>query len=263
MPTLDRNERQRLRYLQEHLLNQCLLAGADYTPISTVGTIFHPQLDHPDLNLIIPHRGVAWTRTDDVMEAFEYLKDHHRQPRFQFLEKLFPEAFHQQLMLKGLKPQPARHIWIYEPVQGPVLPDETIYGQAFYQPQNGYKGSGIHFSIRLVKTSDEMEIWRSFTHIEEDLIAPMIVHRWLGYQNDEPIAALQSTFENQNTEILAPIIQPEWQDFGFEKTLINAALLNALEVSSRMVYLVDESKKQASHYEALGFVFFTRLLTFA
>ena len=262
MPTLDRHERQRLRYLQEHLLNQCVLAGADYTPISTVGTIFHPQLDHPDLNLIIPHRGVAWTRTDDVMEAFEYLRKHHRKPRFQFLEKLFPEAFHQQLLLKGLKPQSPRYIWLYEPVQGPVLPDESLYGQVMTQP-NGHQGSGVHFSLKEVTTSNELDIWRKFTHIDEDLIAPMIIHRWLGYQNNEPIASIQSTFENQNTEILAPFITEEWQGFSLEKSLINAALLKALEASSRMIYLLDDTKTQAVHYEALGFVFFTRVLTFA
>lgn len=263
MPTLDRHERQRLRYLQEHLLNQCVLAGADYTPISTVGTIFHPQLDHPDLNLIIPHRGVAWTRTDDVMEAFEYLRNHHRQPRFQFLEKLFPEAFHQQLLLKGLKPQAPRYIWTYEPILGPALPEETIYGQVKDQSINGFKGSDIHFSVREVSTPPELEIWRELTQIDEDLIAPMIVHRWLGYQNNEAIAALQSTFENQNTEILAPIVNAQWEGFSLEKALINAVLLKALEASSRMVYLVDDTRSQAAHYEALGFVFFTRVLTFA
>lgn len=263
MPTLDRDERQRLRYLQEHLLNQCVLAGSDYTPLSTVGTIFHPQLDHPDLNLIIPHRGVAWTRTNDVMEAFDYLRDHHREPRFQFLDELFPEAFHQQLMLQGLKPLPARYIWIYEPIQGPTLPDETIHGQVRSSLMNGHTGSGIHFTMKLAQTPQALQSWREFTHSEEDLIAPNLINHWLGYQNDEPVAAIQSTFENQNTEILAPIIEPRWQGFGFEKHLINTALIKALETSSQMIYLIDDNKTQAAHYETLGFIFFTRVLTFA
>lgn len=261
MPTLDRHERQRLRYLQEHLLNQCVLAGSDYTPISTVGTIYHPQLDHPDLNLIIPHRGVAWTRTDDVMQAFEYMRDHHRQPRFQYLEKLFPEAFHQQLLLKGLKPVASRHIWVYEPVYGPSLEGEAFYGQII-PPVSTAQAKSVELTIQRVNTPAETEIWRNLTQIYEDVIAPMLVHRWLGYQNNEPVAALQSTFENQNTEILLPYVKDEWQGFGFEKAMVNTALLTALEASSQMVYLVGESKKQAAQYEALGFVFFTRVLSF-
>ncbi len=262
MPTLDRHERQRLRYLQEHLLNQCVLAGADYTPISTVGTIYHPQLDHPDLNLIIPHRGVAWTRTDDVMEAFEYMRDHHREPRFQYLEKLFPAAFHQQLLLKGLKPVASRHIWVYEPIYGPSLLNESLYGQIM-DGNRPLRGNSVQLTIHKVKSETETEKWRDLTHIEDDVIAPMLVHRWLGYHNDEPVAALQSTFENQNTEILLPCVIDDWQGFGFERAIVNTALLTALEASSQMVYLVGESKKHAAQYEALGFTFFTRVLSFA
>jgi hypothetical protein len=254
MPTLDRDERQRLRAIQEHLLNQALSTGAEYHSINTVGTIYHPNLEHPSLNLVIPHRGVAWTRNEDVEDGFQYLQTHARQPQFQFLEKLFPEAYAQYLQSRGLVLVDAQQIWLYQPIMGPTLPDETPYGQL--QSNHLLKG----MQVQPVTTEPQLKQWRELTHADE-FLSPLKIYRWLGLYQKTPVAATQLHIHETIGVIMNPTVQETWQGFGMEGALFKCAVEQALSDACQMVYTINNATDM-EFLERIGFVRFTRILTY-
>jgi hypothetical protein len=258
MTKLDRHERQRLRALQEHLVQQSLKAGAEYIEMSTVAVIYHAQDEAPKHNVVIPHRGVAWTRSDDILTAFSYLENHNRQPHFQFLEKLFPEAFIQQLFLHGIKEETDRQIWLYEPVYGPSLPGETLYGRL----SNGI-GRPTPIQVRPVLSPEQMTLWREFEEVLGVDLAPVQYHRWLGYYNQQVLAGLVSVSDANATYIKPPHVKTLWHGLGLEKALLNHAVYQSLSDGITMIYTITQDNLSAPILRELGFIPFTRMFSFA
>lgn len=254
MPTLDKNERQRLRAVQQNLLQQRLSAGAEYIQMSTVGVIYHPQITEPVYNVVIPHHGVAWTRSQDIEDAFVYLNDHSRQPKFQFLQTLFPEAFKRQLEIKGLVPENEWQIWLFQPFYGPSLPDETLFGQPTTAP--------LIDSVRVVAVTTDIQRqqWRDLTQ-QPDVPIPAKNYLWLAMNKRTPIGAGRVVVQDEAAHIDAPTVAPNWNGFGIEDALLQASVEKALEEEAQLVYAVD-SAQTGANYPRMGFTKFTRLLTY-
>ncbi|MCI0712032.1 MAG: GNAT family N-acetyltransferase [Chloroflexi bacterium] len=254
MPTLDKNERQRLRAVQQNLLQQCLSAGAEYIQMSTVGVIYHPQINEPVYNVVIPHHGVAWTRSQDIEDAFVYLNDHSRQPKFQFLQTLFPEAFKRQLEIKGLVPEEDWQIWLFEPFYGPSLPDELLFGQPVTKPLVD------HVKIVPVTTDNQRQQWRELSG-QPDVPVPVKNCLWLAVNKQTPIGAGRVMIQDETAHIDTPTVAPNWSGFGIEDALLQVCVEKALEEEAQLIYAVDNASTDAN-YPRLGFTKFTRLLTY-
>lgn len=257
MPPLDRIERQRLRRLQDHLLNRCIQAGATYEQISTVGVIYHPQLTNPALNIVIPHQGVAWTRSDDIAYAFEKLIEFQRKPTFQFLETLFPEAYLHQLLLKNLVQKSKQNVWLFTPVLGPSLPEENLYGQPEYDADFPY------IQVVAVQSDDELKTWREVLGIHDDeLVIPMKLYRWLAFYKRTPIAAISLVIDDDVASIGDMAIKTDWQGFGAESALLSKAIQQALLDNCRMVYTIETQPIETKVYQRIGLVPFTSILLY-
>ena len=254
MPTLDKNERQRLRAVQENLLQQCLSAGAEYIQMSTVGVIYHAQINEPIYNVVIPHHGVAWTRSQDIEDAFVYLNDHSRQPKFQFLQTLFPEAFERQLEIKGLVPEADSQIWLFEPFYGPSLPDEMLFGQPVT------KSLVDHVKIVPVTTDAQRQQWHELTG-QLDVPVPVKNWLWLAVNNQTPVGACRVVIQDKTAHIDPPTVAPKWSGFGIEDALLQVCVEKALKETAQLIYAVDDASTDAN-YARLGFIKFTRLLTY-
>jgi hypothetical protein len=254
MPTLDKNERQRLRAVQQNLLQQRLSAGAEYIQMSTVGVIYHPEINEPIYNMVIPHHGVAWTRSQDIEDAFIYLNDHNRQPKFQFLQTLFPEAFRRQLEIKGLVPDEEWQIWLFQPFYGPSLPEEMLFGQPKTNP--------LIDSIKVIEVDSDVQRqqWRELAQ-KQDFPLPVKNTMWLAMNKRTPIGAGWVVVHGDVAHVDSPIVSPNWNGFGIEDALLQASTERALEEEAQLIYAVEHAESQAS-YARMGYIKFTRLLTY-
>jgi ribosomal protein S18 acetylase RimI-like enzyme len=274
MPSLIRSERQTLRAIQQHILALKTRAGGAYTQISTVGALFHPNTAQPDLNLVTPHQGVAWTRNDDLNEAFDLLESRGRKARLQYLRGLFPEAFERQLALYGLHRETQTPIWVYAPIEGPFPPDEIPFGRIQHQ---GFDLDDFSVEIATTReqTADWLRIYRSAAYgvdlpgtdrVELELLRneQKQGHSLLliGTHHDTPIIAAKLTVGHDAAEIEEPMILPDWAGMGFEEAVIAFAVHQLRQDSHRVIYTAGDPSYHRDLYLRMGFIKMTQLVTF-
>ncbi|PJF42662.1 MAG: hypothetical protein CUN55_09760 [Phototrophicales bacterium] len=273
MATLVKSERQILRAVQQHLLTQKQRAGAIYQQLSTVGILYHPESADPNLNLVTPHRGVAWTRQEDLAQAFQLLSNHQRHARMQYIEGLFPIAYTRQLELLGLQAETSTPIWVYMPILGPFPEEEIPYGQVLNQDalladfhikvMDSEQGTGIWlhtfrsavYGVELPPTNRlELETLRNAQR-------QGYVKLLLGYWHDTPIIATKIVTNQVSAEIVEPVVLSEWAKLGYEEAMIaHAVKLSQLEHD--VLYILGTPQDQPDLYLRLGFVHLTEQLTF-
>ena len=274
MPSLIRSERQTLRDIQQHILALKIRAGASYQQISTVGVLFHPDSTQSAFNLVTPHQGVAWTRSEDLHEAFDLLEARGRRARLQYLRGLFPEAFERQLSLYGLEREETTPIWVYSPIQGPFPQHETPFGQLRSQD---YRLED--FSVEVVetreRTSDWLRTYRSAAYdvdvtgadrVELELLRNEQKQNHsillLGSHHQTPIAAGKITLHDEAAEIEEPVIFNDWSGMGFEDALLAEAVKMLLKQERRTLYIRGNPSFQKNLFLRMGFVQMTQSTTF-
>lgn len=274
MPSLIRSERQTLRDIQQHMLELKARAGATYQQMSTVGVLFHPDSSQPDLNIVTPHQGVAWTRSEDLHGAFDLLESRGRRARLQYLRGLFPDAFARQLGLYGLEQEDSTPIWVYSPIQGPFPPHEVPFGQV--------RSQDYHVSHLVVEevdsrehTADWLRTYRSAAYgvdvtgtdrVELELLRneqkqghSLLL---LGFHHQSPIVASKITMDEQTAEIEDPVIFPDWSGMGFEDAVLAYAVQYLLQQQYRSIYIRGNPSFQKNLYLRLGFVHMTQRITY-
>jgi hypothetical protein len=158
MGSLSREERSALRQVQAHMREVMRAQQGVVEQLGTVDVYFHPTNPDPYLNCVMPHRGVAWVRREDLNHAFAGLERLGRVPRLVFQDALFPTAFQQQLRLMGLTLEDRRTVLVYRPLYGPLMPDETPRERApdRFDPA---------VSTSLATTQQELAVWMSFAQV--------------------------------------------------------------------------------------------------
>lgn len=260
MPTLDRRERQRLRAIQAHLLDECLNAGAQYEQLSTVGVVYHPQQTTPRCNHVIPHHGVAWTRSADVTAAFEQLVARQRTPTFRFLESLFPQAFTRQLALSGLTRQARQRVWIFEPLYGPALPDEHLFGQPATTLAPDWQLLSVTSDAQRTTWCDLM------VRNPQELVMPAKAQRWLAAYKGQPVAAGGVVLGSEVARVEQPRFAPHWHGFGLEAALLAAGIQHALLENCAILYTIEAAPantlSDTTPYRQVGFERLTAVLVY-
>jgi hypothetical protein len=82
-----------LRLVQEHLLAAHALAGCNTQGAGMVDLVTHPSDASPHLNYVLPRRNTAWVPTPAIEQGLARLGELGREPRFQYIEGLFPPQF--------------------------------------------------------------------------------------------------------------------------------------------------------------------------
>lgn len=273
MSSLIKSERQTLRAVQQHILTQKQRAGATYQQLSTVGIIYHPDSADPNLNLVTPHQGVAWTRREDLDQAFRLLSDHRRYARMQYLSGLFPDAYTRQLELLGLQAETEIPIWVYSPIQGPYPEEEIPFGQVKNQDaqpsdfriemMDSEHGTGewLHtyrvaaYDVELPQTSRlELETLRNAQR-------QGYVQLLLGYWHDTPVAATKIITNGTSAEIVEPVVVADWTKLGYEEAML-AYAVKLTQSQHAVIYAVGTPQNQPDLYMRLGFVHLTEQITF-
>jgi GNAT superfamily N-acetyltransferase len=272
MDSLNREERLTLRQIQTHMRDVIRAQQGVVEQIGTVDVYFHPTNPDPYLNCVIPHRGVAWVRRDDLNHAFAGLERLGRIPRLVFQDALFPAAFQQQLTLMGLTLEDQRTVLVYRPLFGPLMPDET--------PRERVPDSfDPAVSVSLATTQQEIAVWlrvfragyynTELLAVDPDIVKPLVMAALRGEKvfvmanyEQAPLGAARLGLRNNTAEIEAVVTAPLWHGMGLEPALIGMSVHTALARGANIVFTVAPPGDFNRLYRNLGFVELTHVLTF-
>lgn len=269
---LNRTERQTLRRIQAHLRASILDAGVVMEQLGTVDVYFHTTNPDPLLNSVMPHKGVAWVRREDLSTAFEGLERLGRIPRLVFQDALFPAAFQQQVTLMGLSQEDTRMVMVYRPIQGPGLPDEEALGRL---PDS----SPEEITTSIPASQHELAVWlRIFRAgyyntetltVEPDVVASLVSAAEKGEKlfvlasyRQTPLGAARIGLRGSTAEIEMVVTASLWHGLGLETALIMAAVNTAMQRGCDTVFTVAPTEELIRLYRRMGFSDLTHVLTF-
>jgi GNAT superfamily N-acetyltransferase len=270
MRVLNRDERKTLRSVQAHISAATLHGPVVVEQLGTVDVYFHPTNADPYLNCVTPHRGVAWVRREDLLDAFGGLERLGRTPRLVFQDALFPAAFRQQVELMGLELEEQRPVMVYRPIYGPHLPGETPRGCL---PET----SGEQIATTVAATPAELATWlRVFRagyfntealQIDPNDVEPLHDSASQGisvfvlatYENT-PLGAAHIALNPPTAELEAVVTAPLWHGMGLEVALITTAVRTVLLRGCSIIFTIAPPLMRL--YRRLGFTELTNMLSF-
>jgi hypothetical protein len=97
-----RENRHWLRQIDSALRAGWEAAGSLREAVGLVDLYWHPADASPALNLAVPRRNTALVPVGDVCAGLNRLRAQGREPRFQYIEGLFPAHYAAQLRAAGL-----------------------------------------------------------------------------------------------------------------------------------------------------------------
>lgn len=272
MGSIDREERQTIRSIQQHLCATLRESVRAVEQLGTVDIYFHPSNPDPYLNCAIPRKGVAWVRQADLREAFEGLERLGRVPRLVYQDALFPGAFRHQIGLLGLTLEEERQVMIYRPLLGPHLPDEVPRGRlpAEYPPS-----VRAHVATERAELATWLRVFRAgyfnteILTVDPDAVDALVKQAAtrtrffvLATYNHTPLGAARVAVRETTAEIETMVTAPFWHDMGLEIGLILAAVGEAEQRGARIIFIVAPPNQTPTLYLDLGFNTITSRITF-
>jgi hypothetical protein len=272
MDSLTREERHALRGIQDHLRATRQETGAVIEQVGTVDVVVHPTSPDPDLNCVMPHKGVAWIRREDLRAAFTGLERLGRTPRLIFMQALFPTAFSHQLALMGLVQEETRPILVYRPLLGPALPDERLYGtlsecaNPIIDTALTMTESGLAAWLSIVRSAEMGEAVEAVA--PEDVAALATITRGSDklfvlarYDGIARGAAYVACYDRAaGLDVLATF--PGWHGMGMESPLIATGVRAALACGSQTIFTLAPTPLIARLCRRMGFVDLTEVLIY-
>jgi GNAT superfamily N-acetyltransferase len=193
----------------------------------------------------------------------------------QYLRALFPEAFARQLHLQGLQKVAETPVWLYMPVQGPVLEGETLWGGI---PQDTTPSSPIGVQEAVVKR--DLAVWlrvhRTILYevetpnvnpvaaipLEEDRLRGKSLFL-VGSYHQWPMAVTQVLLGDAVAQVVEPAVIWPWVGLGIEEALIERAINLALARNRQIIYTMGAPEYDPTTYRRLGFIQLTHLMTYS
>lgn len=256
----DRAERQQLRQIQAHLRASAAAAGAVFESIGTVDVCIHLTSQSPRLNGIMPHKGVAWVRREDLQAACLGLERLGRVPRLIIQDALFPQAFAQQLHLMGLELETSQALYLYAPLYGPELPGEVLRGRLppAFAPD---------VTARLATDTPDLTVWlHLFQSSGESVpLAPDTVRALadaatrgeklftVAYYDRMPLGIARAGLYGSSAELEVLRTAPHWQNLGLEEALITTTIRAAQAHGAGLIFTTGPAAYERL-YRRLGFV---------
>ena len=111
----ERETKQILRQVQEHLFHAHLSLGAEHESVGMVEVLHHPTNSLGTLNYATPRRNTAWVSRGMIEPGLERLRQLDRTPRVQYVEGLYPPMFAKELRTLDLKLERETPMMVYRP----------------------------------------------------------------------------------------------------------------------------------------------------
>ncbi|NDJ74667.1 MAG: hypothetical protein GYB65_00290 [Chloroflexi bacterium] len=271
MNLFKRDDRHILRAIQKHIWETMLYEGVVVEQLGTVDVYVHMTNPATHLNCVTPHKGVAWIRREDLLDAFTGLQRLGRTPRLVFLDALFPEAFTKQIKMMDLTLEDERMVMVYRPLYGPSMPDELVFGRLPDEHPS-------EITTSIATTREELATWlrvfRAGYYNTEALTVPandvqrlvVAVEKGeavfiLAHYQETPLGATRLALRPPTAELEAVATAPLWHDMGLEAAMIAAATRAATERKCDVVFSIALPRDFMRLYR-IGFVDLTHVMIF-
>lgn len=261
MGELNRQKRQVLRRIQEHINKARGRHGVTFEQYGVVDIYYHPTDRLEAYNYITPRRGVAWVPGTDVLAALELLGKHHA-PHLEVIEGLFPSAFHNQLQSLGL----VRDEWQYPILTFGIIPE------CDQQPLTTMPIPATPSRVATFEAADPNAI-STWLRLHQQAADAEVARCWANVQNGDEIYLLGSddyviaggvalSIEPSIAEIHSLCIAELYYRRGIASALIRTALAYAQKRGCTLIFMVAEDEHHARLVRRLGFVDLDRMIMY-
>lgn len=268
--SFERESRQILRQVQDHLMDIHLKMGAVQESIGMVEVFHHPESAIPTLNYVTPRKNTAWVSSNYVRQGVEALQKHSRIPRIQYVEGLYPPQFAGVMRELGMAVERETPIMVYKPdgIRGRI--PSPIYERPL--------PDGI--SVRRV--NDQTGIghwWYVWKNSHYDVLTlgvePLFVGRdmeavWVGRQLDYvlykaalPVGVARVSLYKETAHLLALALLKEIREPAMIQILQTVAVKGALENGAKLVFAPGDNEAERRMARELGFMDFGSIVCYS
>jgi hypothetical protein len=266
----ERETKQILRQVQEHLFHAHMSLGAVRENVGMVDVLHHPTNPLGILNYVTPRKGTAWVSGSMIERGLEYLHKLERTPRVHYIEGLFPPMFAKELRKLDLKVEREVPVMVYKPggING-TMPPEVKLPEA---------PDGVSLQHATDQRSIELwwYVWRNAHYDVLTLgVEPLFVGRdmaalksgqqidILAYRHGFPVGVTRVSIHEQTAHILALAVMKEARTPSMTRLLQAAAMKAALERDCSLIFAPGESEDDRKLCREMGFVDFGSIVCYA
>jgi hypothetical protein len=266
----ERETKQILRQVQEHLFHAHLSLGAVQDSVGMVEVLHHPTNPLGMLNYVTPRRNTAWVSRGMIQPGLERLRKLERTPRVQYVEGLYPPMFAKELRTLDLKVEREVPMMVYRPtgINGTIPPAATL-------PE---APDGVTIQPATDQRSIELwwYVWRNAHYDVLTLgVEPLFVGRdmaalksgqqidILAYRQGFPVGVARVSIHDKTAHILALALMKEARTPQMTKLLQAAAMKAAVERNCALIFAPGETDEDRKLCREMGFVDFGSIVCYA
>lgn len=266
----ERESRQILRQVQEHLFHAHISLGALRETVGMVDVLHHPTNPLGVLNYVTPRKNTAWVSGSMIEQGLEYLSKLERTRRVQYVEGLFPPMFAKELRNLDLKVEREVPMMVYKPagINGvvppaakiPEMPDGVTIQQATDQRSIElwwYVWRNAHYDV-LTLGVEPLFVGRDMAALKSGQQIDI-----LAYRHGFPVGVTRVSIHEQTAHILALALMKEVRTGAMVRVLQAAAMKAAIERGAALIYAPGESEDDRRLCRDMGFVDFGSIVCYA
>jgi N-acetylglutamate synthase-like GNAT family acetyltransferase len=267
MGELNRQKRQVLRHIQDHINTTRKRRGVVFEQASTVDIYHHPQRAGAAYNYVTPRRGVAWVPGTDVRMGLDRLAELDRIPRLELVKGLFPSPFFQQLKSLELAVETDYPLLTFGCIPGcdQELPDSASLGaipptparlSAFQVADRNAVATWLRLGMAGYTPEDD-EVEQTWENVVNGQEAYYIV------SDDFTIAGGAGVILNPPiAEIICLDTVPVYRRRGIASVAIRACIQHAQANGCSTIFAIGSSDSAVRLARRLGFVDLDHVITY-
>ncbi len=266
----ERDMRQTLRQIQDHLgwVHESL--GAVRESVGMVTVYHHPTNALPHLNYVTPRQNTAWVSGPMIQQGIDHLSRLGRAPRVQYIEGLYPPQLGAALRKLGLEVEREVPVMVYKvggtagrlppPIQARSLPDGIAI-----EPVQDHRGMEAWWYVYRNAYYDVLTLGVEPLLVGRDMAALRAGDQvdYILYRYGFPAGVARLSLHGETAHILCIALLREIRTPAMLQIILNAAARGALERGARIVFLPGETEAERRMGRELGFLDFGSVVCYA
>ncbi|MEZ4668154.1 MAG: hypothetical protein R3E39_09575 [Anaerolineae bacterium] len=270
-PAIERETKQILRQIQNHLCETHVAYGAVKEMAGMMDVYHHPTSKISTLNYITPRRNTAYVSRIYIEQGLEVLTQLERTQRVVYVDGLYPPQFAKSLRELGLQMERETPIMVYKPggIQGlwqpPPLVERALPDGISIKQVSDQEGIGQWWYVWRNGHYDVLTLGVEPLFVGKDMEA-----NWLGRQMDYvlyrsgfPAGVVRVSMIQETAHILAMALLKEIRSPAMIQILQMAAVKGALDKGARLIFAPGEQEAERRMARELGFMDFGNIICYS
>lgn len=265
----NRETRQILRRVQEHLFVAHTNLGAVRETLGLVDVFHHPTSPIGTLNYVTPRRNTAWISAKMIEQGLAHLNTFGRVSRVQYIEGLYPPQFAKSLHDLNLQIERETPVMVYMPegIRGvkPPEPDTTMPDGVTIELVNDQRGSEVWWYVWRNAYYDVLTLGVEPLFVGREMAAIKLGHQldFLVFRYGFPVGVARLSIQGETAHLLALALLKESRTPSLVKALQTTVLKAALTRGITLIFAPGETETDRRLSRELGFVDFGSVVCYA